>query len=177
MKHEALAAAITGIDEDLLQDAATVPPAPRRPVFGRWSAMAAAVLLVIGLSVLWQQSGVLRLSVGETVIGSSPVALSKPADPSRGAEPALYSAGELVAELTLTGRGAWQLTASAGELQVAQGNTVSEWSVTQSGSGRCTIRWVIPQPTAGSRYSLTVNTQTVTLSQNEQGVWMIQKTS
>lgn len=177
MKHEALASAITGIEEDLLQEAITAPPAPRHPAFGRWSAMAAAILLVFGISVLWQQGGSLRLFMDGAAIGSSPVAVSEQAGPTRGAEPALYSAGELEVELTLTGRGAWQLTATAGELQIAQGNTVSEWSGTQSGSGRCTIRWVIPQPTAGSRYSLTVNTQTVTLSQNEQGVWMIQKTS
>ena len=42
MKHEALASAITGIEEDLLQEAITAPPAPRHPAFGRWSAMAAA---------------------------------------------------------------------------------------------------------------------------------------
>ena len=177
MKHETLAAAITGIDEDLLQEAIAAPPAPRRPAFGRWGAMAAALLLVIGLSVLWQQSGVLRLSVGETVIGSSPVAISKPADSSRGAEPALYSAGELEAELTLTGCGEWQLTASAGELQVTQGSTASEWAAAQSGRGAGVIRWRIPQPVAGQEYRLTINAQTMILSQNEEGVWMIQKTS
>lgn len=36
MKHEALASAVTAIDDDLLQDAITVPPVPRRPAFGRW---------------------------------------------------------------------------------------------------------------------------------------------
>ncbi len=73
MKHEALASAVTAIDDDLLQDAITVPPASRRPAFGRWGAIAAALLLVFGISVLWQQSGTLRLSVGETIIGSQPV--------------------------------------------------------------------------------------------------------
>lgn len=52
MKHEALASAVTAIDDDLLQDAITVPPAPRRPAFGRWGAIAAALLLVFGISVL-----------------------------------------------------------------------------------------------------------------------------
>lgn len=73
MKHEALASAVTAIDDDLLQDAITVPPVPRRPAFGRWGAIAAALLLVFGISVLWQQSGTLRLSVGNTIIGSQPV--------------------------------------------------------------------------------------------------------
>ena len=73
MKHEALASAVTAIDDDLLQDAITVPPVPRRPAFGRWGAIAAALLLVFGISVLWQQSGALRLSVGNTIIGSQPV--------------------------------------------------------------------------------------------------------
>ena len=50
MKHEALASAVTGIDDDLLQDAITVPPVPRRPAFGRWGAIAAALLLVFGIS-------------------------------------------------------------------------------------------------------------------------------
>ena len=45
-KHEALAAAVTGIDDELLQEAANGLPAPRRPVFARWGAMAAALLLV-----------------------------------------------------------------------------------------------------------------------------------
>ena len=34
MKHEALASAVTAIDDDLLQDAITVPPIPRRPGCG-----------------------------------------------------------------------------------------------------------------------------------------------
>ena len=79
MKHEALASAVTAIDDDLLQDAITVPPVPRRPAFGRWGAIAAALLLVFGISVLWQQSGTLRLSVGNTIIGSQPVpAITEP---------------------------------------------------------------------------------------------------
>ena len=49
MKHEALASAVTAIDDDLLQDAITVPPVPRRPAFGRWGAIAAALLHQGGL--------------------------------------------------------------------------------------------------------------------------------
>lgn len=173
MKHEALASAVTGIDDDLLQDAATVPPVPRRPAFGRWGAMAAAVLLVIGLSVLWRQSGMLRLSVGETVIGSTPVPVAQ-AEP-RAAEPALHLLEPLEVKLTLTGRGEWQLTASAGELQVTQNDAVSDWDSTQSGRGGCAVLWVIGQPAAGQEYRLAINTQTMILSQNEEGVWMIQK--
>ena len=133
-KHEALAAAVTGIDDELLQEAANGLPAPRRPVFARWGAMAAALLLVFGIAVLWQQSGALRLSVGNTVIGSRSV-------------------------------------------QITQGSAVSAWGATQQGSGACTVSWRIPQPMAGQSYRLTVNTQTMTLSQNEQGVWTIQKIS
>ena len=91
MKHEALASAVTAIDDDLLQDAITVPPVPRRPAFGRWGAIAAALLLVFGISVLWQQSGTLRLSVGNTIIGSQPVPVITEAVPRAAAEPALYT--------------------------------------------------------------------------------------
>lgn len=83
MKHEALASAVTAIDDDLLQDAITVPPVPRRPAFGRWGAIAAALLLVFGISVLWQQSGTLRLSVGNTIIGSQPVPGHNGSHPTR----------------------------------------------------------------------------------------------
>ncbi len=95
MKHEALASSVTAIDDDLLQDAITVPPVPRRPAFGRWGAIAAALLLVFGISVLWQQSGTLRLSVGETIIGSQPVPAIMEAVPRTAAEPALYTLGSL----------------------------------------------------------------------------------
>ena len=164
MKHEALASAVTAIDDDLLQDAITVPPVPRRPAFGRWGAIAAALLLVFGISVLWQQSGTLRLSVGETIIGSQPVPAITEAVPRTAAEPALYTLGSLEVPLTLSGRGEWQLSTDDGELRG-----------TQQGRGACTVLWAIPQPTAGETYRLTLNAQTMTLSQNEQGVWMIQK--
>lgn len=175
MKHEALASAVTAIDDDLLQDAITVPPVPRRPAFGRWGAIAAALLLVFGISVLWQQSGTLRLSVGETIIGSQPVPVAQ-AEP-RAAEPALHLLEPLEVELTLSGRGEWQLSTDDGELRITQGDTVSAWSSTQQGGGACTVLWAIPQPMAGKAYRLTLNAQTMTLSQNEQGVWMIQKAS
>ena len=165
MKHEALASAVTAIDDDLLQDAITVPPIPRRPAFGRWGAIAAALLLVFGISVLWQQSGTLRLSVGNTIIGSQPVPVITEAVPRTAAEPALYTLGSLEVPLTL----------SDGELRITQGDAVSAWSGTQQGRGACTVLWAIPQPTAGETYRLTLNAQTMTLSQNEQGVWMIQK--
>lgn len=87
MKHEALASAVTAIDDDLLQDAITVPPIPRRPAFGRWGAIAAVLLLVFGISVLWQQSGAPRLSVGNTIIGSQPVPAITEAVPRTAAEP------------------------------------------------------------------------------------------
>lgn len=125
MKHEALASAVTAIDDDLLQDAITVPPVPRRPAFGRWGAIAAALLLVFGISVLWQQSGTLRLSVGETIIGSQPVPAITEAVPRTAAEPALYTLGSLEVPLTLSGRGEWQLSTDDGELRITQGDTVS----------------------------------------------------
>ena len=108
MKHEALASAVTALDDDLLQDAIMAPPVPRRPAFGRWGAIAAALLLVFGISVLWQQSGTLRLSVGETIIGSQPVPVITEAVPRTAAEPALYALGSLEVPLTLSGRGEWQ---------------------------------------------------------------------
>ena len=191
MKHEALASAVTAIDDDLLQDAITVPPVPRRPAFGRWGAIAAALLLVFGISVLWQQSGTLRLSVGNTIIGSQPCGIGRKihrsalqgqpvpaiteAVPRTAAEPALYTLGSLEVPLTLSGRGEWQLSTADGELRITQGDAVSAWSGTQQGRGACTVLWAIPQPTAGETYRLTLNAQTMTLSQNEQGVWMIQK--
>ena len=175
-KHEALASAITGIDDDLLQDAVTVPPAPRRPVFARWGSMAAALLLVFGIAVLWQQSGALRLSVGHTAIGSEPVPVTQ-VTPRAAAEPALHTIEPLELTLTLSCRGDWQLAVSAGEVQVTQGESVSPWGTEQQGSGSGTVLWVLPQPAAGQSYRLTVNAQTMTLSQNEQGVWIIQKTS
>ena len=164
MKHEALASAVTALDDDLLQDAITVPPVPRRPAFGRWGAIAAALL-----------SGTLRLSVGNTIIGSQPVPAITEAVPRTAAEPALYTLGSLEVPLTLSGRGEWQLSTADGELRITQGDTVSAWSGTQQGRGACTVLWAIPQPTAGETYRLTLNAQTMTLSQNEQGVWMIQK--
>ena len=85
MKHEALASAVTAIDDDLLQDAIMAPPVPRRPAFGRWGAIAAALLLVFGISVLWQQSGTLRLSVGHRrgARALSPWQPGSPPDPFR----------------------------------------------------------------------------------------------
>ena len=121
MKHEALASAVTALDDDLLQDAITVPPVPRRPAFGRWGAIAAALLLVFGISVLWQQSGTLRLSVGNTIIGSQPVPAITEAVPRTAAEPALYTLGSLEVPLTLSGRGEWQLSTADGELRITQG--------------------------------------------------------
>ena len=109
MKHEALASAVTAIDDDLLQDAIMAPPVPRRPAFGRWGAIAAALLLVFGISVLWQQSGTLRLSVGNTIIGSQPVPAITEAVPRTAAEPALYTLGSLEVPLTLSGRGEWRI--------------------------------------------------------------------
>ena len=99
-KHEALAAAVTGIDDELLQEAANGLPAPRRPVFARWGAMAAVLLLVFGIAVLWQQSGALRLSVGNTVIGSRSVPVTQSAAPRTVEEPVMYSDEPL--ELTLS---------------------------------------------------------------------------
>ena len=136
---------------------------------------AAALLLVFGISVLWQQSGTLRLSVGETIIGSQPVPAIMEAVPRTAAEPALYTLGSLEVPLTLSGHGEWQLSTDDGELRITQGDAVSAWSGTQQGRGACTVLWAIPQPTAGETYRLTLNAQTMTLSQNEQGVWMIQK--
>lgn len=176
-KHEALAAAVTGIDDELLQEAANGLPAPRRPVFARWGAMAAALLLVFGISVLWQQSGALRLSVGNTVIGSRSVPVTQSAAPRTVEEPVMYSDEPLELTLSLSCRGEWQLAVSAGEVQITQGPAVSAWGATQQGSGACTVSWRIPQPMAGQSYRMTVNTQTMTLSQNEQGVWTIQKIS
>lgn len=177
MKHEALASSVTAIDDDLLQDAITVPPVPRRPAFGRWGAIAAVLLLVFGISVLWQQSGAPRLSVGNTIIGSQPVPAITEAVPRTAAEPALYTLGSLEVPLTLSGRGEWQLSTDDGELRITQGDTVSAWSGTQQGRGACTVLWAIPQPMAGETYRLTLNAQTMILSQNEEGVWMIQKAS
>lgn len=177
IKHEALASAVTGIDDDLLQEAVLTPPAPRRPVFGRIGAMAAALLLVFGIAVLWQQSGAARLSVGGTAVGSTPVAVTQQGSSPRASEPALHLLQPLEISLTLTCRGEWQLSATVGELRVTQGDTTSEWSAAQSGSGSCTVLWVIEQPVADGSCRLTLNTQTVTLSQNGEGVWTIQKTS
>ena len=125
--------------------------------------------------MLWQQSGTLRLSVGNTIIGSQPVPAITEAVPRTAAEPALYTLGSLEVPLTLSGRGEWQLSTADGELRITQGDAVSAWSGTQQGRGACTVLWAIPQPTAGETYRLTLNAQTMTLSQNEQGVWMIQK--
>lgn len=175
MKHEALASAVTAIDDDLLQDAITAPPVPHRPAFGRWGAIAAALLLVFGISVLWQQAGALRLSVGETTIGSQPVPAVTETTPRTATEPAPYTLGGLEVTLTLSGRGEWQISTADGELQITQGDAVSDWNSAQQGSGACTVLWIIPQPMAGETYRLTLNAQTMTLSQNEQGVWMIQK--
>ena len=176
-KHEALAAAVTGIDDELLQEAANGLPTPRRPVFARWGTIAAALLLVFGISVLWQQAGMLRLSVGETIISSQPVPAITEATPRAATEPFLHTLGSLDVTLTLSGHGEWQLSTADGELRITQGDTVSAWSSTQQGGGACTVLWAIPQPTAGETYRLTLNAQTMTLSQNEQGVWMIQKAS
>ena len=177
MKHEALASAVTALDDDLLQDAITVPPVPRRPAFGRWGTIAAALLLVFGISVLWQQAGMLHLSVGETIIGSQSVPAITEATPRAATEPFLHTLGSLEVTLTLSGRGECQLSTADGELQITQGDTVSAWGSTQQGRGACTVLWAIPQPMAGETYRLTLNAQTMTLSQNEQGVWMIQKAS
>ena len=95
--------------------------------------------------------------------------------PRTAAEPALYTLGSLEVPLTLSGHGEWQLSTDDGELRITQGDAVSAWSGTQQGRGACTVLWAIPQPTAGETYRLTLNAQTMTLSQNEQGVWMIQK--
>ena len=135
MKHEALASAVTAIDDDLLQDAITVPPASRRPAFGRWGAIAAALLLVFGISVLWQQSGTLRLSVGETIIGSQPVPVIMEAVPRTAAEPALYTLGSLEVPLTLSGHGEWQLSTDDGELRITQGDAVSAWAAPNRAAG------------------------------------------
>ena len=126
-KHEALAAAVTGIDDELLQEAANGLPAPHRPVFARWGAMAAALLLVFGISVLWQHSGALRLLVGNTVIGSRSVPVTQSAAPRTVEEPVMYSDEPLELTLTLSCRGEWQLAVSAGEVRVTQGESVSPW--------------------------------------------------
>lgn len=115
--------------------------------------------------------------MGNTIIGSQPVPAITEAVPRTAAEPALYALGSLEVPLTLSGRGEWQLSTDDGELRITQGDTVSAWSGTQQGRGACTVLWAIPQPTAGETYRLTLNAQTMTLSQNEQGVWMIQKAS
>ena len=85
--------------------------------------------------MLWQQSGTLRLSVGETIIGSQPVPAITEAVPRTAAEPALYTLGSLEVPLTLSGRGEWQLSTDDGELRITQGDTVSAWSSTQQGVG------------------------------------------
>lgn len=168
--------AVTAIDDDLLQDAITVPPVPRRPAFGRWGAHSGCPAAGI-----WHLGAVAAVRCAPVFRWGIPSSAAQPVPGHNGSRPthrrgarALYpwQPGSPPDPFRPRGMAAfhrrWRIADHPGGYRFRLERH-------PTGRGACTVLWAIPQPMAGKAYRLTLNAQTMTLSQNEQGVWMIQK--
>ena len=177
MKHEPLAAAVTGIDDALLEDALQAPSAARVPRRKVWYA-AAGLLLVFCAALLWQMAAFPRIMLEGAAVGRQPVAVVRPPE-SRELGPAVQTAQaaqELRVQLSVSCPRRVELTVSAGELQVLSGESPVYRGNAYSGSGSAlSVLWVIAGARPDAVYRMTVNEKVLALSCDEQGTWTIRQ--
>lgn len=174
MKHESLAAAVTRIDDALLEDALQAPSAARVPRRKVWYA-AAGLILVFCAALLWQMAAFPRIMLEGAAVGRQPVAVVRPPE-SRELGPAVQTAQELRVQLSVSCPRRVELTVSAGELQVLSGESPVYRGNAYSGSGSAlSVLWVIAGARPDAVYRMTVNEKVLALSCDEQGTWTIRQ--
>ena len=172
MKNEAMARAITELDDALLEDAMKAAPRQIGP-WRRWCAAAACLIVVAAAGLAAPAVGRPAVSLHGTALTAEPAPVDETAmlrliDPDE--------AGPAETELALTLRKETVLTASAGTLTIRQEGqepiAAAEWQ----GHGRITVLWRIEDARPSRQYTLTAGSVTLVLEYSEalQG-WTIRK--
>lgn len=117
MKNEILAKAITGIDDDLIADAHTVPT-PKLIPFKRIAALAACFAVIISTAMWFSSNGKAAITVFNKKLSAEPVIISQAID---NPDIRAYSQSEDVqfaAEINIRVNGETTISVSSGSMQI-----------------------------------------------------------
>lgn len=174
MKNEALARAISELDDDLIADAHTAVRKVRFPA-RRFCAMAACMLLFFGtLLYVGFPDGTMLLD--GSPLSDTPVVVQDAAPVAHTAEPYMRDGSILTVLLDLDLRDATRITAENGTFELMRGSRTLYAGSDRIASGPLTLLWSVRAPDPGETYQLTVGETTLTLSfDSATACWVMQK--
>lgn len=158
MKHEAMARAMSELDDELIAQARSYAPLPRaKRAFPRILAAAACLALVLSAALMMQRPQA-DIYIGGTRLSGSPVPIDQPAPLSLEQE---QSAQPLCLSLSFESRTdePLEITVSDGTLDPSAGGETAPLS-SRTVSGGETVTWTIPSPREDTVYTLCVNGRT-----------------
>ena len=173
MKNEVFARAMTGIDDDIINEAHTAAKKTKLRIVRTVCSAAACIAVVIIAALLLFFDGV-SIKTDGVYTGSAPFDVHSPAtfanEPSRA-----VSVPSVSVLLEIKARKAVTVSASCGEITVygAEGRTVFSGE-TFEGNPPLSVVWTVESPNPKKTYTLTVNGKIITLKAVD-GEWITEK--
>lgn len=156
MKNEAIARAITEIDDELISSARS--DAPRRRVNGRiYGVCAAACLMLICCLTLALRSGKIKISVyGQDIAKNSVVTVPENGD---AASTRRYDREGICIPITVKTNADFTIKVSYGELELVtdDGTLTEKYSRALNVSGSADMIWSVEQPDKEQTYTFEIN--------------------
>lgn len=155
MKHEAMARALTQLDDDLIASACEYAPKKRRKsAYPRILAMAACLALVLCAAFFTQRAPAVDIFIGETALGDGAIMIDAPAPMAL--EARMPETQALSVPLRLTGKSGSDLTVavSDGVLDAPIDSFPRALSERTAEHGSALFTWTIDAPDENMRYTL-----------------------
>lgn len=157
MKNEILAMAITGIDDDLIADAHTVP-APKLISFKRAAALAACLAVIVSTAIWFSSNNRTSITVFNQKLSAEPITISQKTD---NPDLRVYSQADdiqLSAEIEIKVNGETTISVSSGSMQITDldGNILMYDGTRYKTESNVQIIWSVEAAADVTQFKMTV---------------------